>query len=108
MSDRDPLVSVIIPTFNREAYLREAIESVFAQTYSNWELIVADDGSTDGTRAYLASVTDRRTHVIELEHCGTPARLRNTALARAQGTYVAFLDSDDLWAPEKLELQIND
>ena len=108
MSERDPLVSVIIPTFNREAYLREAIASVFAQSYSNWELIVVDDGSTDGTRADLVSLTDRRMHVVPLEHCGNPARLRNVALARAAGRYVAFLDSDDMWMPEKLELQIGD
>src|SRR5438046_1661153 len=108
MSDRDPLVSVIIPTFNREAYLREAIESVFAQTYSNWQLIVVDDGSTDRTSRYLRAITDERVLVIEHQHCGNPARVRNAGIAAAHGKWVSFLDADDVWCPRKLETQIED
>jgi glycosyltransferase involved in cell wall biosynthesis len=108
MGDRDPLVSVIIPTFNREGYLREAIDSVFAQTYANWELIVADDGSTDGTRAYLATLDRRRVRVVACDRAGSPGRMRNIALRVALGAYVAFLDDDDLWMPQKLTLQVAD
>jgi glycosyltransferase involved in cell wall biosynthesis len=108
MRDREPLVSVILPTFNREAYLREAVQSVLNQTYSNWELIVIDDGSTDGSRAYLRTVTDHRVRVIKRKHCGNPARLRNAGIAEASGEWVAFLDSDDVWSPEKIEAQVRD
>lgn len=102
----EPLVSIIVPTHNRQDFLREALESVFSQTYTNWELIVVDDGSTDGTLSYLATLRDPRIHIMELEHCGNPAKLRNVGIARARGSYVAFLDSDDLWYPCKLDVQI--
>ena len=101
-----PLVSVIVPTYNREAYLREAVESVCRQTYPEWELLVVDDGSTDGTRAYLAGLTDSRIRVILSDHLGNPNSVRNLALAKARGRYVAFLDSDDWWDPEKLTRQV--
>jgi glycosyltransferase involved in cell wall biosynthesis len=108
MSSREPLVSVIIPTFNRAAYLMEAVRSVFAQTYSAWELIVVDDGSTDDTLATLSALAHPKLRLIAHERCHNPARLRNVALRTAQGTYAAFLDSDDLWSPEKLEVQLAD
>ena len=100
-----PTVSVVIPTFNRTGLLREAVGSVFAQTYTDWELLIADDGSGDETRAYLASLDDPRVTVILHPHGGGPAAMRNSAVARARGEWIAFLDSDDLWMPEKLELQ---
>jgi glycosyltransferase involved in cell wall biosynthesis len=102
-----PEVSVILPTFNRLAYLREAIDSVMAQTYTDWELIIADDGSADETRIFLRSIRDDRVKILWLPHCGNPAAVRNSALLKARGTYLAFLDSDDLWAPQKLEIQLN-
>lgn len=102
----EPLVSVIIPSFNRAAYLRQAVNSVLEQTYSRWELIVADDGSTDGTADYLAALDDRRVRVVRREHCGNPAAVRNAGIAVARGEYVAFLDSDDAWLPEKLAAQV--
>jgi glycosyltransferase involved in cell wall biosynthesis len=102
------LVSIIIPTYNREALLRETVETVLAQTYHDWELLVVDDGSTDGTRTYLAMLADRRVRPILLEHSGNPARARNAGLRAAGGSFIAFLDSDDLWHPEKLALQIAD
>jgi glycosyltransferase involved in cell wall biosynthesis len=102
-----PGVSVILPTFNRLTYLREAIDSVLAQTYTDWELIIADDGSADDTRAFLRSIRDSRIRTLWLEHCGNPAAVRNKALAEARGFYLAFLDSDDLWIPRKLEIQLN-
>ncbi len=98
---------MVLPTYNVADYLRPAIESVFQQTYGNWELIVVDDGSTDGTPAFLDRLTDPRIRVLRQRHCGLPARLRNKGLATAQGDYVAFLDSDDIWCPDKLDIQLS-
>lgn len=108
MTSHRPLVSIILPTYNREAFLREAVTSVLAQTFRDWELLVIDDGSTDGTAAYLRGLTDGRLRVLTAAHDGNRARLRNRGLAAALGTYVAFLDSDDFWVPTKLERQIAD
>jgi glycosyltransferase involved in cell wall biosynthesis len=102
-----PIVSVVLPTFNRLRFLRPAIESVYAQTFADWELIIADDGSDLETRQYLQSLAaDPRVIAIWLPHTGKPSVVRNAALLRATGEYVAFLDSDDLWATRKLERQI--
>jgi glycosyltransferase involved in cell wall biosynthesis len=102
-----PMVSVVLPTFNRLNFLRPAIESVRAQTFTDWELIIADDGSDLETRQYLQSLADDpRVMVAWLPHTGRPSMVRNAALQRAAGEYVAFLDSDDLWATRKLERQI--
>jgi len=98
-------VSVIIPTYNRAAYIAEAIRSVQAQTYPALEIIVADDGSTDDTPAIVARFGDAITYV-PLPHRGQPAATRNTGLREASGEFVAFLDSDDLFLPNKLELQL--
>jgi len=88
-------------------FLRPAIESVYGQTLTDWELIIADDGSAQETRTYLRSLTrDQRVSVLWLPHTGRPSMVRNAALVQASGKYVAFLDSDDLWAPRKLERQI--
>src|SRR5579862_7797428 len=101
------VVSVIVPTFNRLEYLRPALESVFAQTLTDWELLIADDGSSSPTREYLQSLIEPgRVSVAFFEHTGNPSKLRNAALRDARGEYVAFLDSDDLWLPRKLEIQI--
>jgi len=103
-----PLVSVVIPACNRLSYLRAAIDSVLEQTYENWELVVADDGSAQATREYLSGIASLpRVRVLWLEHSGIPAVVRNAAIGRATGTYVAFLDSDDLWHPRKLEYQLD-
>ncbi len=101
-----PEVSVIVPTFNRCGLLRSAIESVFAQTYADWELVIADDGSNEETRAYLSSISSPAVRIIWLQHTANPSRVRNTAIHAATGRYLAFLDSDDRWAPTKLERQI--
>jgi len=101
-----PGVSVILPSFNRLTYLRAAIDSVLAQTHTDWKLIIADDGSADETRAFLRSIVDGRVKILWLRHSGNPAAVRNSALTEARGTYLAFLDSDDLWAPRKLEMQL--
>ncbi len=102
-----PVVSVVMPTFNRLQFLPPAIDSVFAQTFTDWELIVADDGSGAETRAYLQSLHDPRVKVIWLAHTGKPSVVSNVALRAARGEFVAFLDSDDLWLPKKLEAQLD-
>src|SRR5262245_1051561 len=94
-----PLISVVLPTYDRESYLREAVNSVVAQTYDDWEMVIVDDGSTDGTRAYLETLTDPRIRVVLREHCGNPALLRNLGVRISRAAYIAFLDSDDTWMP---------
>lgn len=100
-------VSIILPCYNRVQYLRHAVESVRAQSFQDWELIVADDGSGVETAAYLAELERvPRVSVLRLQHSGIPSVARNAALRVARGTYTAFLDSDDVWLPGKLELQV--
>lgn len=102
-----PLVSIILPTFERLRFLRPTIESVFAQTVSDWELIIADDGSAAPTRAYLHALENEpRVKVMSLPHTGRPAAVRNAAIRIARGRYLACLDSDDLWQPTKLQRQL--
>lgn len=102
-----PLVSVILPTYNRLKYLRPAVKSVFAQTLSDWELIIADDGSDSQTREFLRTLQNPpRVNVVWLSHTGNPSVVRNAALREARGEYIAFLDSDDLWMPTKLARQV--
>ena len=101
-------MSVIIPVYNGERYLAETIESVITQTGVNWELIAVNDGSTDNSLAILEGYAKKmpdRIRVITVENGGV-SRARNSAVAAARGTYIAFLDQDDLWAPQKLQRQI--
>ncbi len=103
-----PAISIILPTFNRLKYLRLAVDSVFAQTFADWELLIADDGSDEETRAYLKGLESLpRVKLIWLSHSGNPSAVRNAALREARGDYIAFLDSDDMWMPTKLERQID-
>ena len=101
-----PAVSIVLPTFDRLPLLREAVASVLAQSRGDWELIIVDDGSRDGTAGYVDSLHDSRIHLVSVAHDGNPARLRNLGIARARAPWVAFLDSDDLWSPEKLASQL--
>jgi glycosyltransferase involved in cell wall biosynthesis len=101
-----PTVSIILPSYNRRRFLEAAVESVFAQTYTAWELIIADDGSDEDTRAYLRTLNQPRVQTLWLEHCGNPSRVRNAAIRAARGRYLAFLDSDDIFAHSKLEKQV--
>ena len=100
-----PKVSVIIPTYNRARILGEAIDSVLSQRYNDFELIVVDDGSTDGTEELVASYLPRLTYLYQ-EHQGVSAA-RNRGIASARGEYLSFLDSDDLWIKDKLSSQIH-
>jgi glycosyltransferase involved in cell wall biosynthesis len=99
-----PLITVLIPTFNHANYLGEAIASVFTQTYSNWELIVIDNSSTDNTDEVLAHLAHPRMTVLKIQNNGSIAMSRNTGFAHAQGEWIAFLDSDDIWTDNKLEV----
>jgi len=100
-----PIVSVIIPTYNRTMLVRDAVRSVLGQTFSDFELIVIDDGSTDGTDRMMGEFDDQRLHYLKQENRGRSAA-RNRALALARGRYIAFLDSDDLYLKDKLEKQV--
>ena len=99
-----PRVSAIIPTYNRKAFVQEAIASVLAQTYTDYELIVVDDGSDDGTGEALKQYGARVRYVYQ-QHQGVSTG-RNHGLELASGEFIAFLDSDDLWLPKKLALQV--
>lgn len=102
-----PLVSIVMPAYNAAATIRQSIESVFAQTYPNWELLVVDDSSSDGTaEIVLGYIEDRRVHLIRGPGRAGAAGARNVALSHATGDLVAFLDSDDVWLPEKLDRQL--
>jgi glycosyltransferase involved in cell wall biosynthesis len=100
-----PIVSVIMPCWNRERLIGDAIRSVLAQTLADLELIVVDDGSTDGTREVVGSFRDPRLLCLHREHCGISAAM-NAGLASARGRYIARLDSDDQWLPEMLQTQV--
>lgn len=105
---QDGLVSVITPAFNAARFIRQTIESVRAQIYPRWEMIIADDCSRDNTCEIVESLArqDGRIRLIRLANNHGPALARNCALGAAKGRYIAFLDSDDLWLPEKLEHQV--
>ena len=100
-----PLISIVIPTYNSAKFITEALESVFAQTYSNYEVIVVDDGSTDDTQQVLESYQNKISYTYQ-ENQGVAAA-RNKAIAIATGELIAFLDADDLFLPDKLQHQVN-
>ncbi|EOQ02677.1 glycosyltransferase family 2 protein [Bacillus thuringiensis] len=103
-----PLVTIITPSYNAEKFIKETIQSVRNQTYTNWEMLIVDDMSNDNTRNIIkeAIEKDQRIKLISLEKNSGAAVARNIGIDNAKGKYVAFLDSDDLWLPEKLEKQI--
>lgn len=106
MKDFQPLVSVIINCFNGETYLREAIDSVIAQTYKNWEIVFWDNQSTDSTSDIVKSYNDSRIHYYYSPTHTALGEARNLAVEKANGDYINFLDADDVWALNKLEEQI--
>jgi glycosyltransferase involved in cell wall biosynthesis len=106
--DWDTLVSIIIPCYNSSKFISQTIESVLNQTHQNWEMIIVDDCSTDNSVRILTEYikNDERIKLIKLEKNSGPAIARNRATEEAKGRYIAFLDSDDVWLPKKLEIQL--
>ncbi len=103
----EPLISVIIPCYNGEKFIRDAVESVFSQSYENWELIIIDDGSMDKSKDIITQYTDdKRVKLIENEYNKGIPKTKNTGLSIAKGEYIAFLDQDDVWMRTKLESQL--
>lgn len=107
----EELISIIVPVYNVEKYIRETLSCVEAQTYPHWELLLVEDCSTDGTvekiTDYLAGKKDDRIRLIRQPSNQGAARARNRGLQEAKGRYIAYLDADDLWVPEKLEKELN-
>lgn len=107
-SNFNPLVSIIIPAYNSEKFIEQAIKSVQNQTYSNFEVIVIDDGSTDNTNSVVRSISeqDDRINCYKIEPSHRPSVPRNYGIRKAKGKFIAFLDSDDLWSKDKLQRQL--
>ena len=103
---KGPIVSIVTPAWNAAEHIAETASSVMAQTYPHWEWIIADDGSSDATCAVVGSIGDERVRLIESPHSGLPAVGRNRAVNQARGAFIAYLDADDLWLPQKLERQL--
>lgn len=106
--DQKKLVSIVMPAFNSSAFIDEAILSVSSQSYSNWELLIVDDNSSDDTLNKIkshAKIDDRIRYWVSDKNIGA-AQARNIAIERANGSYIAFLDSDDVWLENKLEVQL--
>jgi glycosyltransferase involved in cell wall biosynthesis len=104
--NRYPKVSIIIPTYNRAELIMETIESVRAQTYTNWELIIVDDGSDDDTEEIINKLKDGNIRYIKIARSGIGGRVKNKGIEKVTGGLIAFLDSDDMWDKMKLEKQI--
>ena len=104
-----PTVSIITPCFNAEATLEKTVASVLAQSYSDWELILIDDHSTDATYTHVKRYAEKdpRIKAVRMEANGGAAKARNRGIEMAQGQYIAFIDADDLWHPDKLKTQIS-
>ncbi|QDO93144.1 glycosyltransferase family 2 protein [Formosa sediminum] len=103
-----PLVSVVTPVFNAEKFIAQTIQSVISQTYTNWELILVDDGSVDKSLEIISDFQKKHSNIFlykNVQNSGA-AITRNKGMAEAKGAYIAFLDADDFWLPEKLEIQI--
>lgn len=105
LGEKTPVVSVVVPTNNRKLWVTEALESVFEQSYTNYEVIVVDDGSEDGTSEHLRERFGDRIRLFRTEGTNCPTA-RNHGASHARGKYLAFLDDDDRWYPEKLEKQV--
>ena len=104
----EEMVSIIIPTYNRREYIERAVQSILRQTYKNYEIIIVDDGSTDNTQEIIQKLEmkESRIHYIKQEQNQGASHARNIGMQEAQYDYIAFLDSDDEWLPNKLELQM--
>ncbi len=104
----EPLISVIIPSYNSEKYISETIHSVLNQTYQRFEILVVDDSSEDSTCEVVKKIAakDKRINIFKIEHSGAPSIPRNFGIKKANGELIAFIDSDDLWVKNKLERQL--
>jgi len=96
------LISIILPTFNHAKFLKKAVESVVNQSYIHWELIIVDNNSTDNTIDIVKSYSDKRIKYFKIQNYGVIAASRNLGISKAKGSWIAFLDSDDWWTPDKL------
>lgn len=103
---KNQLVSIVVPVHNAERFVGEAIESVLAQTYPDWELILVDDGSTDNSANVIKKYKSNKVKIASLAKNAGAAKARNRGISEAKGRYLCFLDADDLWTPEKLEKQV--
>jgi len=106
MMSKNPLVSVVVPVFNGASFISRAMDSVLAQTCQDFEIIIVDDGSTDDTQAVLAQLCNQHFISCLYQENAGPAQARNVGIESASGKYIAFLDCDDMWVPEKLALQM--
>lgn len=106
MSEPQPLVSIVMPSYNRADYILESIESIRSQTWQHWELIIVDDGSTDNTSELVKGIADSRIQFYKEAHIGMN-KVRNLGMLLSKGEYIGLIDSDDLWMPTKLEKQIH-
>jgi glycosyltransferase involved in cell wall biosynthesis len=102
----NPLISIVMPTYNRADLILETIQSVLRQSYSNWELVIVDDGSDDETESVIRAVGNNKITYHRISHTGFLGKVRNVGIEKSNGQYIAFLDSDDLWRTDKLELQL--
>lgn len=107
MLDNRPLVSIVIPTYNRADTIINTINSVFNQSYQNYEIIIVDDASSDNTEEMIVNIEDSRIKYIKLDENSKGTKPRNVGIQSSKGDYIAFLDSDDEWVPNKLERQLN-
>jgi glycosyltransferase involved in cell wall biosynthesis len=99
-------ISIIMPTYNRAHLIGETIDSILEQTFTNWELLIMDDGSDDNTETIVSQYNDYRIHFFKAERSGAVSKLKNIAIKKASGNLIAFIDSDDVWAPSKLQKQV--
>jgi len=106
MKNKEKLISIIMPVYNAERFIKESIASVVNQIYVNWELVIVDDGSTDSSLEIAESFIDTRIKIYKQRNSGV-ASARNYAIEKSNGEYLAFLDSDDLWNKNKLSIQIS-
>ncbi|MDC0424840.1 glycosyltransferase [Candidatus Pelagibacter ubique] len=99
-----PLVSIVIPTYNRAKFIDKALKSIFDQTFKNWEIIIVDNYSTDDTEKVILKYKDYRVRCLKIDRSGIVAKSRNAGIREAKGEWIAFLDSDDWWTNDKLEI----
>ena len=104
---KKPKISIIVPTYNHLNYLKDALKSVQAQSYSNYEIIIVDNHSTDGTEEYVSALQEKNIKYLKILNNGIIAHSRNHGVANATGEYLAFLDADDLWKPSKLAVCVD-